>query len=88
MRRTVYKFTIQPILNPCGKFIVIVNCAFPLFKQGVIHIAFSSRNNQFEELVCAVVAVLAGIVMVNVPVDVLSAPKSNTAIDLFPWLAL
>jgi len=36
----------------------------------------------------AVVAVFAGIVMVNVPVDVLSEPKSNTAMDLLLLLAL
>jgi hypothetical protein len=36
----------------------------------------------------AEVAVLAGITMVNVPVDVLSAPKSNTAMDLLLLLAL
>jgi hypothetical protein len=59
-----------------------------VLQQGGIHITLGSRNNQFELLISAVVAVLAGIVMVNVPVDVLSAPKSSTAIDLFPWLAL
>jgi hypothetical protein len=59
-----------------------------VLQQGVVHFTFGSRNNQFELLMSAEVAVLAGIVMVNVPVDVLSDPKSNTAIDLFPWLAL
>ena len=88
MGGTMYKLFVQPVLNPCSEFIVIVNCAFPLFKQGVIHIAFGCSHNQFELLINAVVAVLAGIVIVKVPVDVLSAPKSNTAIDLFPWLAL
>jgi hypothetical protein len=59
-----------------------------MLQQGVVHFAFGSRNDQFELLMSAEVAVLAGIVMVNVLVDVLSAPKSNTAMDLFPWLAL
>jgi hypothetical protein len=36
-----------------------------------------------EERINAAVAVLAGIVMVKL-VDVLSDPKSNTAIDLLP----
>ena len=84
----MYKLFVQPVLNPCGEFIVIVNCAFPLLKQGVVHIAFGRCNNQFELLINAEVAVLAGIVMVNVPVDVLSAPKSNTAMDLFPRVTL
>lgn len=34
------------------------------------------------------VLVFAGIVIKNVVVDVLSAPKSNTATDLLPWVEL
>jgi hypothetical protein len=59
-----------------------------MLQQGVVHFTFGSRNNQFELLINAEVAVLAGIVMVNVPVDVLSEPKSNTAMDLLLLLAL
>ena len=59
-----------------------------MLQQGVVHFTFGSRNNQFELLINAEVAVLAGIVMVNVVVDVLSDPKSNTAMDLLLWLAL
>jgi hypothetical protein len=33
-------------------------------------------------------AVLAGIVIVKVVVEVLSDPKSNTAMDLLPWVTL
>jgi hypothetical protein len=35
-----------------------------------------------------VVDVLAGIVIKNVVVDVLSDPKSKTATDLLPWVEL
>jgi len=82
MGRTMYKFAIQPILNPSGQFIVIVHNAFPLLKQGIVHVAFGGCDYQFELLINAVVDVLAGIVIKNVVVDVLSAPKSSTAIDL------
>jgi hypothetical protein len=37
-----------------------------------------------DERINAVVEVLDGIVIVNVVVEVLSDPKSNTAIDLLP----
>ena len=84
----MYKLFVQPIFNPCGEFIVVIYCAFPLFKQGIVHITFGSCNNQFELLMSAEVAVLAGIVIVNVPVDVLSEPKSSTAMDLLLLLAL
>jgi hypothetical protein len=40
-----------------------------------------------EERINAVVAVLDGIVIRKLA-EVLSDPKSNTAIDLLPWLAL
>jgi len=57
-------------------------------KLGIIHIAFGGSNNQFELLISAVVDVLLGIVIVNVVVDVLSEPKSRTAIDLLPRVTL
>jgi hypothetical protein len=40
MRGTMDKFPVQPVLNPCGKFIVIIDCTFPLFKQRIVHFAF------------------------------------------------
>ena len=88
MGRTMYKFALQPILNPGGQFIVIVHGSFPLLKQGIIHFAFGSCDYQFELLINAVVDVLDGIVIKNVVTDVLSEPKSNTATDLLPWVEL
>ena len=88
MGRAVYKLALQPILNPSGQFIVIVHGSFPLLKQGIVHVAFGGCDYQFELLINAVVDVLAGIVIKNVVVDVLSAPKSRTATDLLPWVEL
>jgi hypothetical protein len=59
-----------------------------MLQQGVIHLAFGGGNDQFELLISAVVEVLAGMVIVNVVVDVLSDPKSKTATDLLPLEAL
>jgi len=84
----VNQLTIKPVLNPSGVLIVIIDCTFPLLKLGIVHIAFGGSNNQFELLISAVVEVLAGIVIVNVVVDVLSEPKSKTAIDLLPCVEL
>jgi hypothetical protein len=84
----VHKFSIQPILHPSGVLIVIIDVALAFFKQGIVHVAFSRRNNQFELLINEVVAPLVGIVTVNVAVEVLSEPKSNTAIALSPLLEL
>ena len=88
MGRAVNQLAIQPILYPRGSLIVVVHGAVPALQQGVVHLAFGSRNDQFELLMSAVVEVLAGIVIVKVAVEVLSEPKSNTAIDLLPWVAL
>ena len=88
MRGAVNLFTIQPVLNPSCVFNFVINNAFPLLEEGVIHIAFGSRNYQFELLISAVVAVFVGIVIVKVVVEVLSEPKSSTAIDLFPCVTL
>jgi len=74
----------KPVLYPRCHFILIIDCAFPLLKLGIIHIAFGGGNDQFELLISAVVEVLAGMVIVNVVVDVLSDPKSRTAKELFP----
>ena len=87
MDRSVDELPFQPILNPCGKFVVIIDCAFPLFKQRFVHFAFCG-GNQFELLISALLAVLAGIVMRNVAVQVLSDPKSKTAIDLLAFVTL
>jgi hypothetical protein len=84
----VNQLTFQPVFNPSGLFVVIVHGSFPLLKQRIIHVAFGGRDYQFELLINAVVDVLAGIVIKNVVVDVLSAPKSSTATDLFPWVTL
>jgi uncharacterized membrane protein YjjP (DUF1212 family) len=84
----VNQLAIQPVFHPRCELIVIINRAFPLLKLGIIHIAFGSGNYQFELLISAVVDVLAGMVIVNVVVDVLSEPKSRTAIDLLPLDAL
>jgi len=82
MHRPMNQLTIQPVFRPRSHFIVVVNRAGTMFQQGVIHIAFGRSNNQFELLMSAVVEVLAGIVIVKVVVEVLSAPKSITAMDL------
>jgi len=88
MHRTVDKFAIQPILHPRGVLVIIIDVAFSFFKQGIVHLAFGCRNNQFELLISEVVAPLTGMVTVNVVVEVLSEPKSNTATDLLPLLEL
>ena len=88
MGRAVNQFAFQPILNPCGEFVVIVHGSFPLFKQRIVHVAFGGCDYQFELLISAVVDVLAGIVIKNVVADVLSEPKSSTATDLLPWVEL
>jgi len=88
VRGSVHKFAIQPILHPSGVLVIIINVAFTLFKQGFVHVAFGCRNNQFELLINEVVGPLVGMVMVNVVVEVLSEPKSNTATDLLPCVTL
>jgi len=47
-----------------------------------------SVGNQFELLISALLAVFAGIVMRNVAVQVLSDPKSKTAIERFAFVTL
>jgi hypothetical protein len=84
----VNQLAFQPVLYPRCQFIVIIDCAFPLFQQGIVHLAFGGSDYQFELLISAVVEVLAGMVIVNVVVDVLSDPKSRTATDLLPLDAL
>ena len=88
MHRPVNQFAIQPVLCPRSRFIVVVNLTRTVLQQGGIHIAFGCSNNQFELLISAVVEVLAGMVIVKVVVEVLSAPKSITAMDLLPWVTL
>ena len=82
------QLAVQPVLHPSGSFIVVIHRPIPAFQQGVVHVTFGSRNDQFELLISAVVEVLEGIVIVKVVVEVLSEPKSNTAIDLLPWVTL
>ena len=88
MRGTVHQLVTQVVLNPSGVLIVVVQRAFLLRQQGVVHLAFGGHYDQFELLISAVVAVLAGIVTKNVVVEVLSAPKSMTAIARLALLAL
>jgi hypothetical protein len=88
MHRPVNQFTIQPVLRPRSELIIVVNFTRTMLQQGVIHIAFGRSNNQFELLISAVVEVLAGMVIVKVVVEVLSAPKSITAMDLLPCVTL
>jgi len=78
MRGTVDKFSVQPVLNPCGVFIVIIDCTFPLFKQRIVHFAFGCGYWHYTILMSADVLVFAGIVTVNEVVDVLLLPKSRT----------
>ncbi len=82
------QLTIQPILCPRSRFIVVVNLTGTMLQKGCIHVAFGCSNNQFELLMSAVVEVLAGMVIVKVVVDVLSDPKSITAMDLLPCVTL
>jgi hypothetical protein len=79
MGRAVDKFSIQPVFHPCGEFVVIIDCTFPLFKQGLVHVAFGCGYKcHYAILMSADVLVLAGIATVNVEVEVLSLPKSKT----------
>jgi len=80
MCRTVYQFAIQPVLNPCRGFVVVVYGAFPLVQQGFVQQTFGCCNH--GSLINEVVDELVGITTVNDAVVVLSAPKSNTATDL------
>ena len=82
------QLAIQPVLCPSSQFVIVLNFPGAVFQQGIIHVAFGSSNYQFELLISAVVEVLAGMVIVNVVVDVLSEPKSKTAIDLLPCVTL
>ena len=82
------QLALKPVLNPRCQFILVVNLPRTVFQQGIVHVAFGSSNDQFELLISAVVEVFAGIVIVNVVVDVLSDPKSRTAIDLLPCVTL
>jgi len=79
----VNQFTLKPILHPSGVLVIIIHDPFFFLKKRIIHFALGSSNDQFELLIRAAVAVLAGIVIVKL-VDVLSEPKSSTAIDLLP----
>jgi len=88
MNRAVNKFALMPIFNPSCIFNVIIQGTLSLFKQRFIHVAFGGGYDQFELLISEVVGPLIGMVMVNVVVEVLSEPKSNTATDLLPLLAL
>ena len=88
MCRAVDKLAVQPILSPSCELVFIVHGALLLYQQRIIHFTFGGCNNQFELLMSAVVAVLAGIVTKNVVVEVLSAPKSMTAIARLALLAL
>jgi hypothetical protein len=82
------QFSIQPVFRPRSELIIVVHFTRTMLQQGVIHITFGRSNNQFELLISAVVEVLAGMVIVKVVVDVLSAPKSITAMDLLPCVTL
>jgi hypothetical protein len=84
----MHQLAIKPVFSPRRGLNVVVQRTFLLNQQGVIHVAFGSRNDQFELLISAVVEVLAGIVTKNVVVEVLSAPKSMTAIARLALLAL
>jgi hypothetical protein len=82
------QFSIQPVFRPRSELIIIVHFPRTMLKQRIVHIAFGRSNNQFALLISAVVEVLAGMVIVNVVVEVLSAPKSITAMDLLLCEAL
>jgi hypothetical protein len=82
------QLTIQPVFCPRSQLVFVIHSAGAVLQQGIVHFAFGCSNNQFELLISAVVEVLAGMVIVNVVVDVLSAPKSITAMDLFPCVTL
>ena len=84
----MHKFPVQPILHPSGVLVIIIDETFFFLKQGIVHVAFGRRNNQFELLINEVVGPFVGMVIVKVVVDVLSEPKSNTATDLLPCVTL
>jgi len=76
------------MLHPSGVLVVIINEAFFFLKKRIVHFAFGCRNNQFELLIKEVVGPFVGMVIVNVVVEILSEPKSNTATDLLPCVTL
>jgi len=89
---TVNKLSVQPILNPCREFVVIIDCTVPLFKQRIVHVAFGcgyKHVGPYEIRTIALEASAAGKVIKNVALAVvLSAPKSSTATDLLPCVLL
>jgi len=88
MHRAVHTFVQQPILRPLYAFVLIFLYPGPMVQRRVVHVALGSRNDQFELLISAVVDVFWGMVMRNVVTEVLSAPKSSTAIALLLLLTL
>lgn len=91
MRGSMYKLFVQPILNPCGSFIVIIHGTLSLFKQGVVHFAFGcvyKHVGPYAIRINADETVLDGISTTKVVVATLSEPKSNIAIALLPLVTL
>ena len=80
MHRAMHQLAVKPVFNPSRVLVLIIDGAFFLFKQRIVHVAFGGGNNQFELLISAADVVDAGIVTVKL-VDVLSDPKSKTATD-------
>ena len=88
MSRAMYKLAVEPILGPSRQLVFVVQFPGTALKQSIVHFAFGGGNDQLELLISAVVEVLAGIVTKNVVAEVLSAPKSMTAIARLALLAL
>ena len=77
MSRTMYQFTLKPILDPSSHFNFVVHGAFTLLQQGFIHVTFGGRYDH-DILTIAFVLSAVGNCTWNVPVEVLSLPKSST----------
>ena len=82
------QLTIEPVLDPSGVLMFVVNNSFALFKQRIVYFAFRCSNKHYVLLMIAVSALLAGMVIKKVFEALLSAPKFSTATDLFALDAL
>ena len=79
----MHTFVQQPVLRPLYALVIIFLYPGSMVKLRGVHVAFGSCDYQLELLINAVVEVLAGMVTVKVPEQVLSEPKSITAMEKF-----
>ena len=50
MNGAMHKLSVQPILDPAGALVVVINESFPLLKQALIHHPFGCIDFHFDSL--------------------------------------